>query len=142
MREKKKLVTLLKCVCPTQRYMTLERLWITVLLHSPQTLWFFQMMWFLVFIGGVKREREGENKNIGLENLPLDVFDALFAVVNFQRGDYKVILDIRNEKGKLIIFANTYVSVSQKRSPKNGWTIIFVRGAIQKGGSILRKERG
>ena len=59
-------------------------------------------------------------KRLGIENLPLEVHTAILAVVNFQRGDYKSILDIRDKKGKLIVYFNCYLSVSQKKVPTNG----------------------
>ncbi|KAL7023378.1 hypothetical protein ACKWTF_012577 [Chironomus riparius] len=59
-------------------------------------------------------------KRIGIENFPLEVHTAVLAVVNFQRGDYKSILDIRDRKGNLIVYFNCYLSVSQRKNPRNG----------------------
>lgn len=59
-------------------------------------------------------------KRLGLENLPLDVFVSVLGLVNFQRGDYKSILDLRDKKGKLICYFNFYWSISQKRTSKVG----------------------
>jgi hypothetical protein len=59
-------------------------------------------------------------KHLGVENLPLEVHSALLTVANFQRGDYKSVLEIRDKKKKLIMFANGLVTVSQKKPPKRG----------------------
>ncbi|KAL7023377.1 hypothetical protein ACKWTF_012576 [Chironomus riparius] len=59
-------------------------------------------------------------KRIGLENLPLDVLSKVFAVVNFQRGDYKAVIDVRDDNENLIIHVDNYLTVSQKKTPKQG----------------------
>ena len=59
-------------------------------------------------------------RRIGIENLPLEVFTRVFAVANFQRGDYKIEIDVRDNKKKVIIHADNYFTVSQRKAPKQG----------------------
>lgn len=59
-------------------------------------------------------------KRLGIESFPLNSHSAVMTVVNFQRGDYKSVLEMRDKKGRLIVFVHCYLSVSPKRPHKNG----------------------
>jgi len=59
-------------------------------------------------------------KHIGLENFPLDANIPIFALINFQRGEYKSSLYSRDKKGRPIIYVNLLFTVSPKRISKKG----------------------
>lgn len=59
-------------------------------------------------------------KHVGIENLPLEIFARVFAVANFQKGDYKATINVRDINDKLIIQVNSYMSISQKKVQNRG----------------------
>lgn len=59
-------------------------------------------------------------KRVSIENLPLEIFTTVFAVANFQKGDYKTVIDVRDNKEQSIIHVNSFMSISQKKAQNRG----------------------
>ncbi|KAL7023376.1 hypothetical protein ACKWTF_012575 [Chironomus riparius] len=57
-------------------------------------------------------------KKIGVENLPFDGLVPLLSIANFQRGDYKMWVTVRDRNDKLINFINILMAVSPEKNKK------------------------
>ena len=57
-------------------------------------------------------------KRIGLEKWPFDANVPIMALIQHQKGDYKITFDCRDKQGKLIFFVHTHAWVAQKKRPK------------------------
>ena len=59
-------------------------------------------------------------KRFGLENFPFDANIPVLSMINFQRGEYKSSMYTKDKRGKLIIYVDFLLTVSQKRASKKG----------------------
>lgn len=57
-------------------------------------------------------------KYIGVDNYTLNPQTPLLTIANFQRGDYKQTLYIRDKHNRMIFYLHTYYAVSLKKGQK------------------------
>ena len=56
---------------------------------------------------------------MGIENLPFDGFTPILSIANFQRGDYKIWVSMKDKNNKLINFMNFFFVISPEKNKKN-----------------------
>jgi len=56
---------------------------------------------------------------IGVEKWPFDANIPVMALIQHQKGDYKITFNAKDRHGKLIFYVHIYAWVAQKKKPKN-----------------------